>query len=201
MWPWEHLAVGYVCYSLYCHVRHGRAPTGREALAVAFATQFPDLVDKTLAWGLHVLPSGQSLAHSLFVAVPLSLLVVVFAWRRGRSPLGVAFGVGYLSHLPGDVLWPYLTGGPLATSFLLWPLRSGPPADPSRGLLETVSYYVTNYAHEIASGELTGYVLLQLAFLSAVFLLWLFDGAPVLAELGTFARADGRGDAFDGSSK
>ena len=54
---------------------------------------------------------------------------------------------------------------------------------------------------EIASGELTGYVLLQSAFLSAVFLLWLYDGAPVLAELGAFARSDGRSDAVEGPSK
>jgi hypothetical protein len=61
MWPWEHLAVGYLLYSVSC-VLWGRYPTRIGVAALAFGTQFPDLVDKPLGWWLGVLPSGQSFA-------------------------------------------------------------------------------------------------------------------------------------------
>jgi hypothetical protein len=73
MWPWEHVVVGYLAYSAVSHAVAGRAPSGRAAIAVAFAALLPDLVDKPLAWGLGVLPSGRSFAHSLVVAVPTVL--------------------------------------------------------------------------------------------------------------------------------
>ena len=190
MWPWEHLAVGYVLYSLYCHLRYRRAPRARAVLAVAVATQLPDLIDKTLAWGFHVLPSGHSLGHSLLFALPLVALVGVVAWRADASPVGAAFGIGYLSHLPGDVLYPFLSGGRPSLSFLVWPFGSVPSYDPNRGFIEIVSYYFTRYVHDVMTGELSTYFALQLAFMFAVFLLWLYDGAPVLAELGAAARRD-----------
>ena len=65
MWPWGHLAVGYLVYSGLSRWRFGRLPGSVATLAVALGTQLPDLVDKPLAWTVNVLASGRSLAHSL----------------------------------------------------------------------------------------------------------------------------------------
>jgi hypothetical protein len=99
MWPWEHLAVGYLLYSASVRLRTGSGPGDGPALALALSTQFPDLVDKPLAWSLGVLPDGTTVAHSVFVAVPA--VVVVAALERGRAGgrYAPAIGIGYLSGL------------------------------------------------------------------------------------------------------
>ena len=48
MWPWEHLTIGYLAYSLLSRLAWRRPPTVGTAITVAFGTQFPDLVDKPL---------------------------------------------------------------------------------------------------------------------------------------------------------
>jgi len=72
MWPWGHLAVGYVAFSVFVRFRLGRQPSGHAALALAVATQLPDLIDKPLAWQFGLLSSGISVAHSILVGVPLA---------------------------------------------------------------------------------------------------------------------------------
>jgi len=63
-------------------VRKGRAVTNKEFWFLLFATQLPDLVDKTLGWSLDVLPSGRSLAHSLFTTVLLVFIVSLIGRRK-----------------------------------------------------------------------------------------------------------------------
>jgi hypothetical protein len=75
MWPWGHLALGYLLYSPFARARFGRPPTDRATLLLAFGTQLPDLVDKPLAWRLDVLPAGRTLGHSLLSVVAVSALV------------------------------------------------------------------------------------------------------------------------------
>lgn len=177
MWPWEHLAVGYLFYSLLTRVRTGSPPGWMAAFALAFGTQFPDLIDKPLAWEFGILPSGTSLAHSLFVALPVSALAVIFTRRRGSPCLGIAFAVGYLLHLPGDVLYPVLYGEGLWTEFLFWPFiptQSG----------QTTSF-VYEFRHLIArtvryvlspSGRL--YLALEMGLLTLTAVVWYVDGMP-----------------------
>lgn len=183
MLPWEHLAVGYLGYSVCVRLFARRAPGGAAALALALGTQFPDLVDKPLAWSVGVLPSGYSLAHSLFVAVPLSVLVATSAWGLGRSRVGVAFAFGYLSHLPADVFYPLLVGGAPVYSTVLWPLV--PASDPAAtaGFLETVRRLFGRYVTELATDEARAYLAAELGLLASAFLLWLLDGTPPLGGL------------------
>ncbi|MFC7165331.1 metal-dependent hydrolase [Halospeciosus flavus] len=110
MWPWEHLAVGYVAVSILFRW-HGRRVGALDAVAVGVGAAFPDLVDKPLAWAFDVLPSGTSVAHSVFVAVPLAVAVWFVAARRDRRSVGAAFAVSYLLHLPSDALYGPLTDG------------------------------------------------------------------------------------------
>ena len=60
MWPWGHLALGYLLHSPLARARFGRPPTDRATLLLVIGTQLPDLVDKPLAWWLGVLPAGRS---------------------------------------------------------------------------------------------------------------------------------------------
>lgn len=129
MWPWGHAALGYLLYSLYLRRGVPEQPTGWAVVILGFGTQFPDLVDKPLAWYLHVLPYGRTLTHSLLVAVPIILLVHRVASRRDQQPLSIAFGLGYLSHLLGDSLHAVLNTEWADLAFLVWPLLPIPNED------------------------------------------------------------------------
>lgn len=179
MWPWEHLASGYLVYSLANRVTTGDRPTGAEAVAVAVGTQFPDLVDKPLGWGTTLLPSGISLAHSLLCAVPLSVTVVLFARRAGAGQVGWAFAVGYLAHLPGDIVYPMALGGEPRLGFLLWPLLESPAARP-----ESITGHVWGLVAQFVDllGTPMGriYLALEALLLGGAVLAWFWDDCPLL---------------------
>jgi hypothetical protein len=183
MWPWEHLAVGYLCYSLVVHLFARRAPRGGPVIALAVGTQFPDLVDKPLAWTLGVLPAGHSLAHSLFVALPVSALAITVAWTLDRRQVGAAFAFGYLSHLPADVLYPVLIGREANVGFLFWPLVPAVESGTDVGFVAMVRALFGQYVTELGSATLSPYLALELGLFLAVFLLWLYDGMPPLRSL------------------
>lgn len=131
MWPWEHLAVGYVLVSVLWRAR-GRIPDAPTAVATAVGTQFPDLVDKPLAWGFGLLERGMAVAHSVLVAVPLCLLAVALARRYGYGPIVGGFALGYLSHLPADAVYSLFYGNGINVGAFLWPVAR-PPATPRAG--------------------------------------------------------------------
>lgn len=173
MWPWEHVAVAYLAYSLFARVVYRRPPRGDAALVVAFVALAPDLVDKPLAWGADVLPSGRSLAHSLVVALPAIGLSARLAGRR----LGIAVAVGYLSHLGTDVVYPVALGQPPAVHFLLWPIVEQPSTD-TPGLLFRARHLFASYLDFLATTRGRLYVVFEGVLLGAAFVLWLVDGRP-----------------------
>ncbi len=172
MWPWGHLAVGYLLYSMLARWRFDRTPSDAGALVVAFATQFPDLVDKPLAWTVHVLPTGRSLAHSLLTATVVCLLVGWYARKHDRPALAIAFAVGYISHLFGDAIVPVLAGQYGYVSYLVWPLLELPPHETG-----------TSFIEMFASLELTPLVLAGSTLSTLAFVVWLRDGRPGLSML------------------
>lgn len=177
MWPWEHLTVGYLCYSAYARVVHGEPPGNSDAVVLALATQLPDLVDKPLAWWLGVLPNGTSLAHSLLVAVPVCLLVVVTAGRVDAPAVGRAFTVGYLSHLCGDVCYPLVTDGAVRVAFLLWPVVPGPETPPT-GLFAQALLYFDDFVAFLATSRGQLYVLFEALLLTIGLAVWVADSYP-----------------------
>jgi len=185
MWPWEHIAFAYVLVSGVTRVLWGRPPSDRAVVALVVAALLPDLVDKPLAWGFDVLPSGRSLAHSLVVAVPAAVVALGVGIQRNDVATAVAFGTAYFSHLAGDVLYPLVTDGALRVTFLLWPLVPADPGDAQN--IGHVFDLVAAYGEFLASPQGLAYLALEAVALALAALLWAVDGAP-----GRWWRADRR---------
>lgn len=172
MWPWGHLAVGYLLYSALARWRFDRPPGEAAALAVLFGTQFPDLIDKPLAWTVGLIPSGRSLAHSLLTASVVCALVWMYARHRGYPLFGVAFAVGYISHLFADALAP-LAGGQYAyVAYLGWPVLAQPSYDTSAG-----------FVGHLADITISPLLLFGVALIVLALSVWLRDGHPGLSVL------------------
>lgn len=176
MWPWEHLAVGYLAYSLLERAR-GSRPDAAGAVAVVIGSQLPDLVDKPLGWGTTLLPSGHSMAHSLLFAGPSVAVAVLLARRFGVGRTGVAFGVGYLLHLPADALYPIVLGEEPTFGFLLWPLVPVVETAPT-SLTGRLSDIVEVFVVGVQTGSVALFLAAELGLLTVTVLLWRADGWP-----------------------
>jgi hypothetical protein len=137
---------------------------------LAIGTQLPDLIDKPLAWYLGVIPSGRSLAHSLFTAFVLFVILEWITRRYDRRELNVAFAIGYLSHLAADLAYPALSGEYEGVGMLLWPAISQPDIDETE-------YTILEVLRE---GAFTPTGLFELVLFGAVTALWVSHRAPGL---------------------
>lgn len=122
MWPWDHLAFGYLLYVVLGAWIPGSQLEDLTFFVLAIGTQLPDVIDKPLAWSVGVLPSGLSLGHSVAFLAILTPLAVSVSSRYGRPGLAGALVTGVASHLIGDVLFALLIGSPRPYQFLLWPV-------------------------------------------------------------------------------
>lgn len=125
MLPHEHFVVAFVPVVLYVLLRYRRLPSRGIVAAVGIGSLFPDLVDKPLAHYLFVLPSGRVFAHSLPVAIPLAIGVLVYGWQTDRFQLAGAFTTGFLLHPYGDFYGTLVSGA--VPPHLFWPLVSVSP--------------------------------------------------------------------------
>ena len=167
MWPWGHAAVGYLVYSLYSHRLHGRAPSNVAAVLLGLGTQFPDLVDKPLAWTFTLLPTGRSLAHSLLTALLVIGVALSLARRYTRSEYAIAFGIGYLSHLAADGLRSALNGEFENLSYLVWPLV---PLSPTDTKVSILAHFLTF--------QLEPFTVFELGLVALALLVWWRDDVP-----------------------
>ncbi|MFC5367599.1 metal-dependent hydrolase [Salinirubrum litoreum] len=176
MWPWEHLAFGYLWYSVLTRLAGDHRVGDAEAVALGVGTVLPDLVDKPLSWSLGVTATGYGPAHSLFVGAPLVAALAALAWRRGHGPPGAAFAVGYASHLLGDVL-AFRADGPVLSK-LLWPAAAQEPYTVDRSLLGRAGSYFGEFLATATQPDHLALALGYAGVLVAVVLLWAADGAP-----------------------
>ncbi|ARS90284.1 metal-dependent hydrolase [Natrarchaeobaculum aegyptiacum] len=188
MWPWEHAIVGYLAYSLFVHLVYRDSPTGLETLAVVFGSLLPDLIDKPLAWEFGVFEAGYAIGHSIFVAIPLSIAVGLLARRVGRTRAGIAFSVGYLLHLPADVLDAYVRGGQVAPELMFWPIATVEEVGEPAGFLAEFTRLFGQYQEALLAGDLSTYMWAQVGLAALAGLVWLADGAPVLREVLVWFR-------------
>jgi len=181
MWPWEHLLFGYALYSGYTRLRHGRPPRRWPVVALAVATQVPD-VDKPLAWTLAAVPAGRSLGHSLFTAAVVIALAVAVSRRWDSPEVGTAVAVGYLSHLVSDVVYPVAFGESPTFAYLLWPVTT-PPSDDAAGLYVETARLFTEFVTYLGTPTGVAYLAAEFALVGGVIVLWIADGCPGLRAL------------------
>jgi hypothetical protein len=177
MLPWGHAAVGYLCYTLYTRLRYRRPPLGPAVVALAVGTQFPDLVDKPMAWTVGILASGRSFGHSLLT---LAVVAGVLYWtyrRRTKLVSAVAFLIGWLSHSFADG-YPFLLGEPTCLNYLVWPFAACPYDETGRSIIEY-----------LLATELTATVQFEIGLVVVAGLTWLYDGAPGLQYLSDKTKA------------
>jgi len=179
MWPWEHAAVAYIGYSLAVRAIGRRPPSDVGAVALLVGSQVPDLVDKPLAWWLGLLPAGRSLAHSLPFTLPVVVTVLVATRALDRGRVGVAFAIGYLAHLPGDVIYPVLLGGSPSVGFLFYPLVDVPTSvEPSA--VAKVSDLLASFGTFLTTPRGLLYLGGEIALLAFAVGVWVWDGQPGL---------------------
>lgn len=191
MMPWEHAIVAYIGYSLLVHVAYREPPSSTGTAIVVFASLLPDLVDKPLAWGFGLWETGHALGHSAFVAVPTSVVVLWLASTRGRLRAGLAFAIGYCTHLVADVVPETIRTGESTTHRVLWPLRRGGDGYDTgfrEELLVNLDEYARWLAAEAVSGDPEPYVFLLLVLAGFGATLWVYDGMPMARDLYRAAR-------------
>lgn len=154
VFPLGHAAVAYLFYVVYAAATTRRLPARWALVPLALGSQFPDLVDKPLAY-VGVLTYGRSLAHSVFSLIVVSGLVWLVTrqfkkrweatdWREQlRVLFPAAFTVGYVSHLFGDVYRLVLSRQFLEGRFLLYPIYAvpGASADQTPPWIRILDYY------------------------------------------------------------
>jgi hypothetical protein len=182
MWPWAHAALGYLCYTLYLQARFDQRPVGLPVVALGVGTQLPDLIDKTLAWYVGVLPYGRSLAHSVLTGGLLIIAGVVLLRLRGADRSATAFAIGYASHFFGDAFRSLVEQSWGDLAFLVWPLL---PIPDQGSELEGVIAHLRNI--EGSPLFLFGIVLTAVGLA-----LWYRHGLPGLRELVGLVTPKGR---------
>lgn len=183
MWPWEHVVVGYLAYSVFCRLGYRDTPGGAGAFVVVVASVLPDLIDKPLAWSLEIVETGYAVGHSMFFAGPLVVGVWIACRLRGWRRVGAAFGLGYLLHLPGDLLYLIVVNDSFTPGIMLWPVASVETAGHSHGVVRETIVRLGQFKMDFLAGELSLYIRVQLVLTGLVAVLWVFDGAPVLQEV------------------
>ncbi|TKX71547.1 metal-dependent hydrolase [Halorubrum sp. SP9] len=182
MWPWSHLAVGYVAFSAFVRIALRRRPSDRAAVVLAVATQLPDLIDKPLAWQFGLLSNGVGAAHSLIVGVPVALAVAVGLRFRGQAEFGAAVAIGNVIHVLGDILFAGLFGRPPVLPSFLWPVYAPPVSASAPPGLGAKTLQLLLDSRALLGGEVgRTYFLAQGLFLCGTAALWLRDGKPGFA--------------------
>lgn len=177
MWPWEHLAFGYIVYSILARTRTRWLPSDAAVIALAVATQFPDLVDKPLAWTFGVFQSGIAMGHSLLFVIPVSLLSLYVAARIGKPGVGLGVTTGLLTHIAGDVLYPVLTGDGIAIRYFMWPLYRAPGGE-SDGFLLAFEDLLLSFVTFLSGPTGMLYLAFEGLLLGVAVGLWIADDFP-----------------------
>lgn len=99
----------------------------------------------------------------------------------GAGRAGLAFVIGYLLHLLGDLISPYVEEGEFAVEKLLWPIEQA-GGTYSGGLFGGFMKNLLPDLYQVLSLELSIYLFFKLGLMGFAFVLWVYDGMPVLRE-------------------
>jgi hypothetical protein len=192
MYPWGHLGVGYVAYTIWCRLFSQRPPPDKPTVLLVFATQLPDLIDKTLQFVFGIY-DGRAVGHSLLVMVSICAVLFFLGHRYQKSEFAIAFSFGVITHIIADTvpaLFPN-AAGPKPT-YLLWPLLR-PPSYP----VDTPSDHINRFIATLQKMEgqslfqlVTNVLLVEIFVVLTFGLIWAIDGFPGTRTLWrmTFGR-------------
>ena len=169
MQPIVHLVVGYLCYAAYSRWKTGDPPRDVPALVAIGSAVLADVIDKPL-YAMGVLPVGRAIGHSLLFVGPLVIVVLYLTRMIGRGELGIAFAIGYGSHLAADIPWHLLSGEYHELGFLFWPITTMPPYTGVKTIWMGAGLEITTLWLEAVIG-LIGVIV------------WWFDGRPGIGIL------------------
>lgn len=132
-----------------------RSPPPPVAIGIVVGALLPDLVDKTLSWTSGVTKTSYGIAHSLFVAPLLWLVLAAVADRRGAEGrrLAGAFALAHAVHLVTDVSDPTRPERGVVVRVVLWPFASASPANYTADS-STPSSSLLRYVHQVVAGGL-----------------------------------------------
>lgn len=181
MWPWEHVVVAYLAYSVLSHIRRRESPRAGEVALVVLASLLPDLIDKPLAWSLHLVSTGYGPAHSLLFVLPAIVALSVRWWAVGRPWRAVAFATGYLLHISGDLFFQSRYGT-VDPSVFLWPVLVYESTGEHAGFVTESMVRISGFASRLLAGDVSTYTTVQLGLMAVAVLLWVYDGAPVVRQ-------------------
>ncbi|OYR75466.1 metal-dependent hydrolase [Halorubrum ezzemoulense] len=119
VFPLEHFLVALLPILAYVLIRNRQLPSKGLLFAVCLGSQFPDLIDKPLAYWVGILPSGRVFTHSLPIAIPIAVIVLGYGWRTDRLQIAGGFVAAYFLHLLGDTYRILLAGQ--IPPMLVWP--------------------------------------------------------------------------------
>ena len=176
MWPWEHVLFAYVFFSIFHRMWYGTPPPDWPVVALVVGSLLPDVIDKPLAWQFGIFEGGYAVGHSVFVAIPVSLMIYLIARQYGFERIGLGFIFGYLLHLVGDVLPPTIRHGELRLEPILWPFVE--QEDHHTTFIGGFQENIIEYATYLLALEMTPVLMLQLGSVFVGILLWLVDGMP-----------------------
>jgi len=142
MHPIVHPAVGYCCYALYTRLDRGEPPAAVPTVVAVGAAILPDALDQPL-YHLGLTPVGRTIGHSLLFALPAMLIVWYVTARHGHGEWGVAFAIGYGSHIAADSPWHLLMGEYHELGFLLWPITPMPAYEGTKTLATVQGLEIT----------------------------------------------------------
>lgn len=123
MSPIEHFIIAVIPVGVVVLILTRRRPPASVIGAVFFGSQFPDLIDKPLAYEVSILPTGRVFMHSLPIAIPFFLVVGVYGWRTNRKVMSVAFVFAHFTHIVADTQ-KTLLGANQPNSDLFWPFTN-----------------------------------------------------------------------------
>jgi hypothetical protein len=98
--------------------------------------------------------------------------ILTIARRFDRSEYAVAFGIGYLSHLATDGLYPLLEGNLESLTYLVWPLLPLPVYETDKSFM----------AHFLAF-EFDPFTLFEFGLVVVALVVWLDDDIPGVRAL------------------
>lgn len=189
MWPWEHTLFAYLVNSLATHLSIGEPPQDGPVIALVLGSVLPDVIDKPLAWQFGIVKSGYAIAHSIFVAIPFNLCVMVVGVKFGKPRVAIAFSLGYLLHLLGDVFPSFLATGKLQWQQITWPIGRRRP-DPYESSIGGFIENFTEYFERLISFELNAPIIIGIGTTIVGIALWVYDGTPGIHRLGDAHREE-----------